>query len=67
MSQQLTATPLGSSRAVTCGTALTSMIMALVAFFALSAVVLSQLRVARQWQLVAWLITVMSIAWFTAG
>ena len=42
-------------------------IMALIAFFALTAILLSQLRVARQWQLVAWLITVMSIAWITSG
>ena len=35
--------------------------MILVVFFVLSALALSQLRVARQWQLVAWLVVVMSI------
>ena len=35
--------------------------MTFVVFFALSALVLSQLRVGRQWQLVAWLVVVMSI------
>ena len=41
--------------------------MTRVAFFALSAVALSQLRVARQWQLVAWLIVVMSMMSLVAG